>query len=371
MKVLMITNALSEGGVESLLLDLCRSLIVAHHNVAVLVLNRDAINLKSQFEEYGIKVFVGKYKNIYNPLNIFLIKKYIQWGQIVHVHLFPGQLFAVFAKLICKKNFPYITTEHNTFNNRRKYSFLKILDCYLYSKYDKIICISKQTEINLRKWLNKKRIDNILTINNGIDIDKFYMASDELKKYVKEQSEKNVQYIVMVGRFEFPKDQLTVIKALVYLPDNIHLIFVGSGITLQEYKCYAQNNGLLPRIHFLGNCKNVSSILKGCKLGILSTNWDGFGLVAVEYMAAGIPVIASDVDGLRDVVGRKDLLFKVGDAKELSDKILWLLEDFDMYQELKTYCIMNSRKYALNKMVNEYIDVYQETLRRNNDIFCL
>lgn len=71
----MITNALSEGGVESLLLDLCRSLITSYHyKVSILVLNKNAVCLKQQFENFGIDVIVGKYSNVYNPLNIFLIK---------------------------------------------------------------------------------------------------------------------------------------------------------------------------------------------------------------------------------------------------------------------------------------------------------
>lgn len=113
----------------------------------------------------------------------------------------------------------------------------------------------------------------------------------------------------------------------------------------------------------MGNCKDVPSLLKGCKLGILSTYWDGFGLVAVEYMAAGIPVIASDVDGLRDVVGKKDFLFKTGNAEELRDKILWLLKDSDVYQEAVSYSLANAQKYTIQKMVARYVDVYQNILK--------
>lgn len=167
----------------------------------------------------------------------------------------------------------------------------------------------------------------------------------------------------MVGRFEYPKDQLTVIETMTYLPDNMHLILVGSGATIQKCRDYVAENGLSGRVYFLGNCKDVPSLLKGCKLGLLSTYWDGFGLVAVEYMAAGIPVIASDVDGLRDVVGRKDFLFKVGNAEELRDKILWLLNDSNVYQQAVSYSVTNAQKYTIQKMVAGYVDVYQNILK--------
>lgn len=363
MRILMITNALSEGGVESLLFDLCRNLITSYHyEVSILVLNKSAVCLKQQFEDLGVSVIVGNHSNIYNPLNIFIIKKYVSKFQAVHVHLFPGQLFVVLANFLFanSKRIPLITTEHNTYNNRRKYSLFRYLDSFVYSKYEKVICISQQTEINLKRWLRKVSVD-IMTINNGIDIDKFRRASNRLYQYI--QIDNAVQYLVMVGRFEYPKDQLTVIKAMAHLPDNLHLILVGSGHSIQQCKEYVNENGLFNRVFFLGNCKDVPSLLKGCKLGILSTYWDGFGLVAVEYMAAGIPVIASDVDGLRDVVGKKDFLFKTGNAEELRDKILWLLKDSDVYQEAVSYSLANAQKYTIQKMVARYVDVYQNILK--------
>lgn len=71
MKILHITNRLSEGGVESFLLNLLPQLKVNGHEVELLVLNKEAISMKTIFEDRGIKVYVGRYANLYNPLNIF------------------------------------------------------------------------------------------------------------------------------------------------------------------------------------------------------------------------------------------------------------------------------------------------------------
>lgn len=361
----MITNAISEGGVESLLFDLSRRLVTLKHRVTILVLNKREIGLKQQFEKCGITIIVGKYTQIYNPLNILLIRKHIPDFQIIHVHLYPGQLFVALANLLCTstKCRPLITTEHSTFNNRRKYQLFKILDSYMYSKYDEVICISKQTELNLRKWLSKQIKADIRTIINGIDLEKFHQASNKLMQYLKGQYESDIQYIVMVGRFDYPKDQQTVINAMTYLSDKVHLILVGTGSTLQQCKEFVNKEKLQGRIHFFGNCKDIPSILKGCRLGILSTHWDGFGLVAVEYMAAGIPVLASDVDGLRDIVGKKELLFGTGDVRGLRDKILWLLKDSNAYREMASYSIANSQNYTIDKMVLEYMDAYRNILK--------
>lgn len=359
----MITNALSEGGVESMLLDLCQSLVnTYHYEVAILVLNKEKVELRTCFENVGVKIWVGRYKNIYNPLNILLIKRYLQWGDIVHVHLYPCQLYVILSKLLflLRKNIPYITTEHSTFNNRRKYFFFRRLDKFMYSQYSKIICVSQQAEINLRNWLGEN-IVNIETINNGINIDKFRYANNALNEHIRVLN--SIQYLVMVGRLEYPKDQMTVIKAMDYLPSTIHLLLVGSGRNMQKCEILAEKCGVADRVHFLGNCKDVASILKGCKIGILSTDWDGFGLVAVEYMAAGIPVIASDVEGLKDVVGNQKLLFKSRNFKELADKILLLLTDSNIYQKAKEYCSSRALSYSMQTMIKKYVYIYQSVLK--------
>lgn len=364
MKVLMITNALSEGGVESLLFDLCNSLVnIYHYEVAILVLNRKEIGLKKTFEEAGITVFVGKYSHIYNPLNIFLIRHYMSWGDIVHVHLYPCQLFAILAQILIPfpQRHPLITTEHSTFNRRRKFSIFKKIDSIMYAAYTKIVCISKQTEENLKKWLDNKAGDSICTINNGIDIEKFCNAPNELDHYIEVSAD--VQYLVMVGRLEYPKDQKTIIRAVQDLPLSIHLLLVGSGSELEECKKLAKNCGVSNRVHFLGNCKNVPVILKGCRIGILSTVWDGFGLVAVEYMAAGIPVVASDVDAVRDIVGTDKLLFEVGNEKDLVSKILSLLDNEEFYQVASNYCLVRARNYSMQTMIKEYVSVYESVLK--------
>lgn len=364
MNILHVTNALSEGGVESLLYDLSSKAIDEGHDVSILVLNKKLVALKAKFEKVGVKIYVGKYSNLYNPLNVFVIRKYMINFQIIHVHLFPTQLFAALAYCFFQKGERplLVTTEHNTYNNRRRYAYLKYLDRFFYRKYEKIVCISKQTEINLINWLGNSWLDKTQVIINGIDLDKFANAKNLLPQYVSVSS--NMVCLAMVGRFEKPKDQLTVIKALKYLPDNIHLILIGSGNDLINCKSYSKKEGVLERTHFLGYRENVQSLLKGCKIGVLSTGWDGFGLASVEYMASGIPVIASDVDGLRDVVGRQDLLFKVGDFEELSEKILALLDDEYLYNEMQTYCLSVAVNFSIDVTYSQYSSLYNSILLR-------
>ena len=96
----------------------------------------------------------------------------------------------------------------------------------------------------------------------------------------------------------------------------------------------------------------------------MSTKWDGFGLVAVEYMAAGLPVMVTDVDGLRDVVGDKDALFLYRDDKELGKKITRLVEDKNYYKERKEYSERRCELFTIEKMNGEYMKVYTDLMNQ-------
>ena len=87
MKILHITNSLSEGGVESFLLNLLPRLREKGYAVELLVLNRNSVSMKKVFEDNGIKVNIGKYNNLYNPFNVFVLRKYLTYYDIIHVHL--------------------------------------------------------------------------------------------------------------------------------------------------------------------------------------------------------------------------------------------------------------------------------------------
>ncbi|MBV4312194.1 glycosyltransferase family 4 protein [Bacteroides thetaiotaomicron] len=359
MNILHVTNSLSEGGVESFLFDLCYYTIRDGHQLSILVLNGDKVGMKKQFEQIGVRVISGRFHYQYNPGNILEIRKYLSSYTLVHVHLFPTQLYVALAYILLplEKRPIIVTTEHNTYNNRRKYFCLRFLDRFFYRKYAKIICISKQAEINLKKWLgNKFPQDLIITVANGINITRFANALSTLDKIVPVDETRD--YLVMVGRFEKQKDQLTLIRALKFCSPNVHLILIGTGPTMQFCKEEVSLLNLSLRVHFVGYSNNVAGLLKGCKIGVLSTHWDGFGLAAVEYMAAGIPVLASDVEGLRDVVGRNDLLFESGNARDLSVKINELLSSDDYYQEINDYLMKNAEKYSAERMAKDYKQIY-------------
>ena len=366
MRILHYMAGPCNGGVASLVYDLSYDYVKKGHLVDILSSRIDDKYFKSieKYKVLGINIYWCPSKN--NIIkNILYLKDIMMSYDVVHVHLFPHQLYAAIAyQLIPEKKRPiFITTEHNTWNNRRKFPILRYLDRWFYKRYDSIISISNQTETNLRDWLRSDIFEkNILTINNGININKFQNAKNKLSNAL--QIIPNVKYVVMVARMVHPKDPVTIVKALAKCNPCIHAIFIGNGYLENDICLTAKKLGIKDRIHLLGARDNVPELLKGCDLGILSTHWDGFGLVAAEYMAAGIPVIATDVDGLRDVVGNKKYLFTVGDYDVLANMIEKILLGENEYQKAIDYFNHQVLYFSSERMSSEYLQVY-DNLKRN------
>ena len=161
--------------------------------------------------------------------------------------------------------------------------------------------------------------------------------------------------IVQIGRFYPQKDQKTLIKALALLPDDFYVLFVGDGPLLDEYQKLAQYYNLSKRILFLSVREDAISILKASDIVVMSSNFEG--------MAAGKPVIASDVEGLSNIVEGAGLLFEPHNEKDLAAKIRLLMEDQLFYKSVSEKCKQRSEKCDVSVMGNRYNQLYQSLCR--------
>lgn len=364
MKVLHLINYLGSGGAEKLLEDLIPRMNQLDDIQADVLLLTDENNVfYDSFIKKGIRVDIIKYKNMYDPRNILEIKKYIckEKYDIVHSHTFPTQYWVALSRLILRnRNVKFITTEHSTHNRRREKFYFRPIDKFVYSNYDVIISITEKTRENLINWIDpkQKNIDKHIVIENGVDIEKIKNALPYKKVDLVSGIDENTKLLCMVGRFFKEKDQPTLIKAVNKLSDDIHLILIGEGPLINENKELANQLGISERVHFLGFRQDIPEILKTVDIVVLSSHWEGFGLAAMEGMAAGKPVIASDVPGLAEVVGESGILFNKGDSMELSDKIKILFKNQKVYDEIKARCFEESKKYEVDLMVKKYCEQY-------------
>ena len=360
MKILHVITSLRTGGAEKLMVDLLPRFRKLGDDVELLLFDGERTPFYEQLEQSGVTIHkLGINRNVYNPLNIFGLFRYMRKYDIVHSHLTAPQLFAAIGSLFCSTIL--CTTEHATSNRRRTFKLYSYIDKWMYSRYKKIICISDGTENSLCSYVRGRIPTSTCVIYNGVDIVK-YVDALPIKENSLLDLTKHYFIIMMVAGFRPAKDQDTLIRALTHLPYNFHAFFVGDGIRKSECEKLADSLKVRERCHFLGVRGDVPSLMKIANVVVISSHWEGFGLAAVEGMASGRPVIASDLDGLREVVQGAGVMFEPRDALQLAHEIERLSNDENYYHMIKEKCIKRAMMYDISKMVEGYQKVYQEII---------
>lgn len=359
MKILHVITSLQTGGAETLVVNLMPRFRALGHEVGVVVFNAMRTPLMDRLEkecpECKIYQLGGSY---YNPLYIVKLWRIMRRYDIIHTHNSSPQLYAAIANILCHKKL--VTTEHSTNNRKRENGgVLRLLDKWMYNRYDKVICISEIAETKLRSYLGLAA-PNICTINNGVDVEAFRSASPSgtLKT--------NRFTVVMVAGFREAKDQDTLIRAFKRLPkEDFELWLVGDGVRRERLESLVVSLRLSDQVRFLGQRTDVANILKAADVVVMSSHWEGLSLSNIEGMSVGKPFIASDVEGLHEMTQGAGLLFPHGDDEALVKLIMKLHDDKSLYQDVADACYTKAQQYDISRMVEGYCDVYQELMSKN------
>ena len=355
MKILQVITSLRMGGAEKLIADMVPLYREHGYEADVLLFDGSDTPLKKELEEKGIRVFqLGRSVRVYNPLFILKLVPYLRKYDIVHTHITACQYFVALAKLISFSRVKLVTTEHNTTNRRRDIYWFRPIDKLIYNCYEAIISISDKANDLLAIYLVKSK--NLYTVYNGICLASFFnaipLSKDELISGC-------TFLIMMVASFrDEQKDQDTLIRAMALLPDNYSLCLVGDGARRPVCEELMKKLGLERRVVFLGIRNDVPRLLKTSDIVVMSSHWEGFGLAAVEGMAAGKPVVASDVPGLAQVVNGAGILFPVEDAQALAFHIEHLMNNQSYYQQIAGLCLQRASEYDIRKTVDAYEKIY-------------
>ena len=363
MKLLQVINSLGAGGAEKLVTEMSKGFSSQGLKVTVLLLDATKSSLYHKLKEHAdINILqLGKGGSIYSPLQVFKIRQIIKEFDIIHVHLFPCSYWVALAKWISFKKPKILFTEHNTNNRRREKPLFKYIDRWVYKQYHCIVSISDAVDTSLKSYLGNS-FDNIIKVYNGIQLETFTNAEPYLKTDL--GFKKNDVLLVQVSSFTPQKDQKTAIKALKTLPEEVHLLLVGEGPMKQEVQNLSNHLNLSHRVHFLGVRSDVPRILKSVDIVCLASHYEGLSLSCVEGMASGKPLIASNTPGLGDIVKETGLVFEDNNAKQMSELINNLLEDKDLYNETIQKCLLKAKQFNINKMISDYINVYNEVLKK-------
>lgn len=360
MKVLQIINSLGTGGAEKLLLDTIPRYVAQGIEMDILLLDHKKTPFLQQLE--ALKCcniyYAAKDNSVYSPRHIRAIIPFLKKYDLAHVHLFPAQYWAVLAKKLSGANIKLIFTEHNTTNRRLEHPLLRRIDKLLYQYYDRTVCITagiRDVLVN-HTGLPQARFP---VIENGVDLAQIRTAIPMPKAEIQEQLKDEDTLLIQVAGFREQKDQATLIRAITHLPQHVKLILVGDGITRPTCEALVDTLGLRDRVLFLGQRTDVARLLKSVDIVVLSSHYEGLSLSSIEGMASGKPFVASNVPGLKEVVGGAGLLFDQGDDAGLAEVLHKLIEDKEWYRQIAAQCAQRAEQYDIQKMVNQHIELYE------------
>ncbi|MNH92963.1 2-deoxystreptamine glucosyltransferase [compost metagenome] len=360
MKILQVITSLRTGGAERLMVDSIPVYQTDGIETDLLILKDEEGEFRNKIERNSRNRVSGLTSgSVYNPLLIFRIIPLLNKYDLIHIHLFPTIYWVVLAKIIAGSKTPLVYTEHSTSNKRRGNLLFRLIDKFIYSRVDFIGCISQGTKDELIRHIDRN--EQIDVINNGIDLKRFgeHVPSLNFRRlFVNDKS----RVLIQVSSFREQKDQRTVIECMRYLAKDISLLLVGDGPLKDEMISFAKDTEVIDRVKFLGNRNDIPELLSISDIAILSSKIEGFGLAIVEGMAAGKPVIASNIIGISEVVKGYGMLFSPGNSLELADIITRLFNDSQLYDEVKSKCISRSKDFSLEKMTHKYINIYKKII---------
>lgn len=354
--LLNVVTAPSGGGAEVLVSELGESLSAQGIENEVYYFNLGRSESLLRKNEFHFDISSRNPLAIFRLRRLFKLKLKTTSSLLVHAHL-TWPFYYVAIASFGLKDISLVYTEHNTSNKRRSVLVFKYFERLFYWRYEKIICISRGVSDALSHWIGKKLSQRIVVVNNG---SKIYNFCDR-------PSLKNkAPCLISVGSLTHKKNFSTAICAISLITDQIDsYIILGDGPEREYLKKLIQKLSLEDKVKLMGWSTNVEYYLKRADIQLIPSLWEGFGLVAVEGMSTGLPVVSSDVDGLREVLGKESLgsflVRNPKDEKEWRDRILTCIESLkENPGALQLASRAQSVKFSLDKMVKGYVKVYRE-----------
>ena len=360
MEVLHVISSLETGGAQKLVADLLPVLNGQKDIKTKLVVFRKTGNdFEQKLYEEGVEI-ISLESGLRSPGAIKKLIPIMKKADMVHAHLFPVNYIVAVANISARK--PLVFTEHSTHNRRRDHKALRLPEKLMYSQYDKVACISEAVRDNLSDWIGKKRANKRLeVITNGIDTD-IYDKTEGVSSY--ECFGREGIPVIMISRFTDSKDHPTFIRAIKNIENkSVFGVLAGDGENRPEMERLAQELGVEDRILFLGTRSDIPRLIKSSSIGVQSSNWEGFGLTAIEMMAGGIPVVASEVEGLKQVVEGGGLIFPKGDYNSLTSIIENLVGDTELYKEIARKGKEKAGLYSIENTARQYVSLYRKLIQ--------
>ena len=362
-KILHVNFSFTLGGLEVLMLALAERMMNNGFPSEILIINEfyDK-DMMLKLEQANIPChtlnrpvgnsFFRNWQYLRSTVNILRFSNY----DIIHCHNVAAVVWIFLAKIISLKKCRLVLTLHNTNFLRRTPSHFLISHMV-----KKIVAISRSVLMEIDNVNSKKGV----LIYNGVALDKFTQ---------KPRPEVFGDPIVLgnVARLKIDqKGQDILVRAVAKLIQegiNVECWLIGEDLREGTQKKYleelAASMNVASAIKFKGKQMDIDSMLNCVDIFILPSRWEGFGLVLIEAMAKGIPVIASDLDGPREIVtsGENGYLFPAGDVESLSNRIKEIINDRGARKRISRAAMERAAFFSMTNMVDRYRELYLSLL---------
>ena len=320
---------------------------------------------KISFERSPFKL--NNIKAIFQMKKVLIKEKF----NIIHCHTPMGSVVTrLAAKRTRKEGTKVIYTAHgfHFFKGAPLINWLLFYPVEKYlSKYtDTLITINKEDYELAQKKFKKTNIEYIAGV--GINTEKFNvkMTKQDKTKLRREIGLSENDFVIIypaeLNKNKNQKFLIECMEQLVKKHNNIHLILPGKDSYDGYHKEMVNKNNLDKNIHFLGFRKDIPHLLKICDLSISSSLREGLPVNVMEAMCCGLPVVALDCRGIRDLVDDEVNGFVIdkNDKIKFIDAILDIYENKKDVSGIKKSNVDKSKQYCIENILNKYVDIYNK-----------
>lgn len=333
-------------------------------------------NIKQDVIMYGQDlIFSPYYKKYHNKFNFKVVKKKLGFDvaffirllktlkkekyDLIFLHDSTASLYGRMLKVFSFKT-KIISVYHGARPESKLFKFIDSLSGFLFNSG--IVCVSNSVKNALPTVLRKKA--NV--IYNGIDIYKFKRKSTE-------STSNNIPVISTICRLEYPKDPFTLVNACKVLSESrvpFKCKIAGDGSLFNEIEDFIVKCGLKDKVELLGWQDNIGKLLEETDIFVLSTYSEGLGIVILEAMASSLPVIASNVGGIPELIeeNKNGFLFDPGNHNQLAKKLKDLIYNKHMQKEFSCNSRKMVKRFSYDEFAKSWANYINDILYTTNKV---